>query len=42
MFFIFDVQEEWTWNISTHYIIKPDVIIKLKYIQMLLITTLIA
>ena len=24
------------------YIIKPDVIIKLKYIQMLLITTLIA
>ena len=22
MFFIFDVQEEWIWNISNNYIIK--------------------
>ena len=22
MFFIFDVQEEWTWNISNNYIIE--------------------
>ena len=33
MFFIFDMQEEWTWNISNNYIIKSDVCIKLKYIQ---------
>ena len=33
MFFIFGVQEEWTWNISNYYIIKSDVYIKLKYIQ---------
>ena len=32
------MQEEWTWNISSKYIIKSDVRIKLKYIQMLLIT----
>ena len=32
MFFIFDMQEEWTWNISNNYIIKSDVYIKLKYI----------
>ena len=42
MFFIFDVQEEWTWNISNNYAFKSDVCIKLKYIQILLITTLIA
>ena len=35
MFFIFDVQEEWVWNISNNYNIKFDVCIKLKYIQML-------
>ena len=29
MFFMF----EWTWNISNNYIIKSDVYIKLKYIQ---------
>ena len=33
MFFIFDMQEEWKWNISNNYIIKSDVYIKLKYIQ---------
>ena len=33
MFFIFDMQEEWAWNISNNYIIKSDVCIKLKYIQ---------
>ena len=33
MFFIFDMQEEWTWNISNNHIIKSDVYIKLKYIQ---------
>ena len=33
MFFTFDMQEEWTWNISNNYIIKSDVCIKLKYIQ---------
>ena len=27
------MQEEWTWNISNNYIIKSDVYIKLKYIQ---------
>ena len=27
------MQEEWTWNISKHYIIKADVYTKLKYIQ---------
>ena len=32
MFFIFDIQEEWTWNISNNYIIKSIVCIKLKYI----------
>ena len=32
MFFIFVMQEEWTWNIS-NYIIKSDVCIKLQYIQ---------
>ena len=36
MFFIFDMQEEWAWNISNNYIIKPDLCIKLKYIQILL------
>ena len=25
MFFIFDMKEEWTWNISNNYIIKSDV-----------------
>ena len=34
MLFIFNKQEEWTWNISNNYIIKSDVYIKLKYIQM--------
>ena len=38
MIFKFDVQEEWTWNISSKYMIKSDVRVKLKYIQMLLIT----
>ena len=33
MFFILGMQEEWTWNISNNYIIKSDVCIKLKYIQ---------
>ena len=33
MFFIFDMQEEWTWNISNNHIIKSDVCIKLKYIR---------
>ena len=33
MFFIFDVQEEWTWTISNNCIIKSDVCIKLKYIR---------
>ena len=32
MFFIFDMQEEWTWNISNNYI-KSDVRMKLKYIR---------
>ena len=27
------MQEEWTWNISNNHIIKSDVYIKLKYIQ---------
>ena len=27
------MQEEWTWIISSNYIIKSDVYIKLKYIQ---------
>ena len=35
MFFIFDKQEEWTWNISNNYIIKSDVCIRLKYIRIL-------
>ena len=42
MFFIFDVQEESTWNISNNDIIKSDVCIKLKYIWLLSITTLLA
>ena len=33
MLFIFDMQEQWTWKISNNYIIKFDVCIKLKYIQ---------
>ena len=33
MFFIFDMQEKWKWNISDNYIIKSDACIKLKYIQ---------
>ena len=33
MFFIFDMQEEWTWNISNNYIIKSDINMKLKYIR---------
>ena len=33
MFFIIDVQEEWTWSISNNYIIKSDMCIKLNYIQ---------
>ena len=33
MLFIFDMQEEWTWNISNNYIIKFDVYLKLKYTQ---------
>ena len=33
MFFIFDMQEEWTRNNSNNYIIKSDVCIKLKYTQ---------
>ena len=33
MFFIFDMQEEWKWNISNNYIIKYDVYKKLKYIR---------
>ena len=33
MFFIFDMQEKWTWNISNTYIIKSDMCIKLKYIR---------
>ena len=33
MFFILDVQEEWTWNISNNYIIKSYEYIKLKYIR---------
>ena len=31
MLFIFDMQEQWTWNISNNYIIKFDAYIKLKY-----------
>ena len=27
------MEEEWTWNISSNYIIKSDVCRKLKYIQ---------
>ena len=27
------MQEEWAWNIPNNYIIKSDVFIKLKYIQ---------
>ena len=34
MFFIFDMLEEWAWNISNNYIIKYDMCIKLKYIRM--------
>ena len=34
MFFIFDMQEEWTWNISNNHIIKSNVYIELKYIWM--------
>ena len=30
---MFDMQGEWTWNISNNYMIKSDVCIKLKYIQ---------
>ena len=41
MFFMFGVQQEWTWSISDNYISKSDVCIKLKYIRMLLITVLI-
>ena len=33
MFFIFDMQEEWTWKISNNRIIKSDVFIKLKYFR---------
>ena len=33
MYFIFDIQEEWTWNISNNHIIKSNVCMKLKYIQ---------
>ena len=33
MFFIFDMQKEWTQNIPYYYIIKSGVCIKLKYIQ---------
>ena len=33
MFFIFDMQEEWTWNISNNQIIKSDAYMKLKYIR---------
>ena len=33
MFFIFDLHDEWTWNISNNCIIKSDVCIKLKYIR---------
>ena len=33
MFFTFDMQKAWTWNIPYNYIIKSDVCIKLKYIQ---------
>ena len=33
LFGLFDMQEEWTWNISNNYIIKSDVCIKLKYIR---------
>ena len=36
MFFIFDMQVEWTWTISNNYIIKSDVYIKLRYIQIFL------
>ena len=36
MFFIFDMQEQWTWNIFNNYIIKSDVCIKLKYIRIFL------
>ena len=36
MFFMFDMQEEWTWNISNNHIIKSDVYIKLKYIWIFL------
>ena len=32
MFFIFDMQEEWKWNISNNYIAQSDLCIKLKYI----------
>ena len=32
MFFIFDMQEKWIWNISNNCIIKSDVCRKLKYI----------
>ena len=31
--FIFDMQKEWTWNISNNWIIKSDVYIKPKYIR---------
>ena len=30
---MFDMQEEWMWSISNNHIIKSDVYIKLKYIQ---------
>ena len=33
MFFMSDMQEEWTGNISNNYIIKSDVRLKLKYIR---------
>ena len=33
MLFIFDMQEEWTQNIYNNYVIKSDVCIKVKYIQ---------
>ena len=32
MFLLFDMQEEWTCNISNKYFNKSDVCIKLKYI----------
>ena len=36
MLFIFDTQEEWTWNIPNNHINKSDVSTKLKHIQIFL------